>query len=57
MIFPSLRQSDPGPVRFRIILERDGGRQAISGKTNPVLRAGDLVTMESCGGGAYGEAG
>ncbi len=57
MIFPSLRPSDPGPLRFRITLKRDGGRQAISGKTNPVLRAGDLVTMESCGGGAYGEAG
>jgi N-methylhydantoinase B len=44
---------DPG-LPFRITLERDGVTQALAGKSNLVLRRGDVVTMESCGGGGYG---
>jgi N-methylhydantoinase B len=39
---------------FRITLDRDGARSIVPGKTNMVLQQGDLVTMESCGGGGYG---
>jgi len=45
----------PGAT-YRITLERDGVLQAISGKANLVLRRGDLVTLESSGGGGYGPA-
>lgn len=48
-----LAGGEPG-APFRITLERDGERSIIKGKTNMVLRQGDLVTMESCGGGGYG---
>jgi N-methylhydantoinase B len=41
---------------FRVILERDGVTQPIAGKANLFLKEGDLVTLESCGGGGYGPA-
>lgn len=42
---------------FRITLERDGVASALPGKANLVLRAGDLVTIESSGGGGWGRPG
>lgn len=39
---------------YRITLERGGLRQALAGKANLLLEAGDLVTIESCGGGGFG---
>ncbi|WP_419897484.1 hydantoinase B/oxoprolinase family protein [Roseomonas sp. USHLN139] len=42
---------------FRITLTRDGVSEEIPGKKNMLLRRGDLVTMESCGGGGFGRAG
>ncbi len=43
----------PG-LPFRITLQRDGALSELPGKANLELRAGDLVTLESCGGGGYG---
>jgi len=45
----------PG-LPFRITLQRDGALSELPGKANLELRAGDLVTIESCGGGGYGPA-
>ncbi len=39
---------------FAITLERDGQVSRLSGKANLLLKAGDLVTLEGCGGGGYG---
>jgi N-methylhydantoinase B len=39
---------------YTITLERDGKRERVPGKANVMLRQGDLVTMESCGGGGFG---
>jgi N-methylhydantoinase B len=39
---------------FRVILERDGAEMELNGKDNFVLGAGDLVTMQSGGGGGFG---
>jgi len=39
---------------FRITLERDGVARTLPGKGNLLLRRGDLVTLEGCGGGGYG---
>lgn len=39
---------------FRIRLERDGQTQPISGKANVFLRRGDVVTIETSGGGGFG---
>lgn len=44
---------EPG-LPFRITLERDGETTSLSGKTNLVLRQGDLITLEGSGGGGYG---
>jgi N-methylhydantoinase B len=44
---------EPGAVT-RITLERDGVAEPLSGKANLVLRRGDLVTIETSGGGGYG---
>ena len=41
---------------FAITLERDGMCEAVPGKGNLVLRQGDLVTIETCGGGGFGRA-
>ncbi len=45
----------PG-LPFRITLQRDGVLSELPGKANLELRAGDLVTLESCGGGYGREA-
>ncbi|WP_439573854.1 hydantoinase B/oxoprolinase family protein [Phreatobacter sp.] len=39
---------------YRITLERAGQSERLSGKANLLLQAGDLVTLESCGGGGFG---
>jgi N-methylhydantoinase B len=40
---------------FRVILEHaDGTRETLPGKVNRRLRKGDVVIIESCGGGGYG---
>ena len=41
-------------VPFRVTLERDGVVSALPGKANLEVFAGDLVTLESCGGGGWG---
>jgi N-methylhydantoinase B len=38
----------------RISLIRQGANVAIDGKSNLVLQQGDLVRIETCGGGGYG---
>jgi N-methylhydantoinase B len=44
----------PGqPFRVRVT-EASGGAYEMPGKANIRLRRGDLVTVESCGGGGYG---
>ena len=55
MVVPpyGLAGGEPG-APFALWLERDGVRQPIKGKANMVLQQGDLLTMESCGGGGYG---
>ncbi|MBI4587388.1 MAG: hydantoinase B/oxoprolinase family protein [Candidatus Rokubacteria bacterium] len=39
---------------YRITLERDGAVREVKGKETLPLRPGDLVTIESSGGGGYG---
>jgi len=39
---------------FRITLERDGQVREVKGKETLPLQPGDLVTIETSGGGAYG---
>jgi N-methylhydantoinase B len=39
---------------FAIWLQRDGVTEALAGKGNHFLRHGDLVTIETCGGGGFG---
>jgi N-methylhydantoinase B len=41
---------------FRITLERDGTRRDVKGKETLALRAGDVVLIETSGGGGYGDA-
>lgn len=48
-----LQGGEPGRP-FRILLDRDGETTQLSGKANLVLRQGDLITLESCGGGGFG---
>jgi N-methylhydantoinase B len=50
-----LQGGAPG-APYRVLLERDGATVELNGKDNLVLRAGDLVTMLSCGGGGFGAA-
>ncbi|HZS32521.1 MAG TPA: hydantoinase B/oxoprolinase family protein [Methylomirabilota bacterium] len=40
---------------YRITLERDGGRRDVKGKETVRLRAGDVILIETCGGGGYGD--
>jgi N-methylhydantoinase B len=44
---------EPG-APYRVTLERDGGRD-IKGKETVRLRPGDVVTIETSGGGGYGD--
>jgi N-methylhydantoinase B len=39
---------------YRITLERDGERREVKGKETLQLRSGDIVTIETSGGGGYG---
>jgi len=39
---------------FRVTCERDGRRLDIGGKENRHLQRGDLITVETSGGGGYG---
>jgi N-methylhydantoinase B len=54
-VFPpwGLLGGEPGQP-FRIWLERDGERRPIPGKAAVDLRRGDLVVIETSGGGGYG---
>ena len=45
----------PG-LPFRITLDRGGAVRELPGKANVELFRGDLVMMESCGGGGFGDA-
>jgi N-methylhydantoinase B len=40
---------------YRITLERDGTRRDVKGKETLALRAGDVVLIETAGGGGYGD--
>ena len=44
---------DPG-APYRVTLERDGATQDVKGKETVRLRAGDVVVIDTCGGGGYG---
>lgn len=39
---------------FRVVCERDGRRLPVRGKENRDLRRGDLIVVDSCGGGGFG---
>jgi N-methylhydantoinase B len=40
---------------FRVTVERaDGTREELPGKANLTVHQGDMVLVESCGGGGYG---
>jgi N-methylhydantoinase B len=39
---------------YRVTLERDGARSDVKGKETMQLRAGDVIVIETCGGGGYG---
>jgi N-methylhydantoinase B len=41
---------------FRVTLHSAGGDRVVSGKETFMLRRGDLVLVETCGGGGYGPA-
>jgi N-methylhydantoinase B len=40
---------------YRITLERGGTRRPVRGKETVTLEAGDVVVIETCGGGGYGD--
>jgi N-methylhydantoinase B len=40
---------------FRVTLERDGERRDVKGKESLRLRPGDVVRIDTCGGGGYGD--
>jgi N-methylhydantoinase B len=40
---------------YRITLERDGAARDIKGKETVRLRSGDVVVIDTCGGGGYGD--
>jgi N-methylhydantoinase B len=40
---------------YRITLERDGTTRDVKGKETVALRANDVVVIETCGGGGYGD--
>jgi N-methylhydantoinase B len=42
---------------YRITLERDGTAREVKGKETVRLRPGDVVVIETCGGGGYGDPG
>jgi N-methylhydantoinase B len=40
---------------YRVTLERDGSARDVKGKETVRLRSGDVVVIETCGGGGYGD--
>jgi N-methylhydantoinase B len=40
---------------YRVTLERNGTSQDVKGKETVRLRTGDVVVIDTCGGGGYGE--
>jgi N-methylhydantoinase B len=52
-----LHGGEPGAQFHVTIGLTDGSRREMPGKTNMRLNAGDLVTVETCGGGGYGRDG
>jgi N-methylhydantoinase B len=40
---------------YRITLTRDGTARDVKGKETVRLRSGDVVVIETCGGGGYGD--
>jgi N-methylhydantoinase B/oxoprolinase/acetone carboxylase alpha subunit len=40
---------------YRVTLTRDGVARDVKGKETVRLRAADVVTIETCGGGGYGD--
>jgi N-methylhydantoinase B len=40
---------------YRVTLERDGTARDVKGKETLTLRAGDVVVIDTCGGGGYGD--
>jgi N-methylhydantoinase B len=40
---------------YRVTLERDGTSRDVKGKETVRLRSGDVVVIDTCGGGGYGE--
>lgn len=48
-----LKGGEPGQP-YVITLDRDGTCEELPGKANLMLKAGDLVTLEGCGGGGFG---
>ncbi len=47
---------EPGQP-FRMVLVRDAVEEEVRGKTNRPLQAGDVLVVETCGGGGYGPSG
>ncbi|MET4578190.1 hydantoinase B/oxoprolinase family protein [Ottowia thiooxydans] len=51
-----LQGGEPGAT-FRVTLERaNGSIEPLRGKQNVIVNRGDLVKVETCGGGGYGQA-
>lgn len=46
---------EPG-LPYRLTLERDGERRPVPGKATVPLRRGDVLLVETCGGGGFGPA-
>jgi N-methylhydantoinase B len=40
---------------YRVTLERDGTSEDVKGKQTVRLRSGDVIVIDTCGGGGYGE--
>lgn len=56
-IAPYGLQGGEAGAPYRITLLREGEETLLPGKANLLLRKGDLVTLEGCGGGGYGPPG
>jgi N-methylhydantoinase B len=42
-------------IPFRVTLERNGTARDVKGKETVRLEAGDIITIDTCGGGGYGD--
>jgi len=52
-----LRGGEPGQTFSVHVIGADGRRSELTGKANVCLGAGDVVVVDSCGGGGYGPPG